>query len=114
MILLALLGCPGSRLLCVTPTAQRVEAVQLELGRPGACAETPTIDRVDVRRGPDEETVWSLRASEGVPVRQLTYGTVPTGFEQPVPAAELAPGDTLVFEIRGEVERGGLELTVAP
>lgn len=114
MILLALLGCPAQRPLCVTAAARQVASVQLELGEGRSCGQTPLVQRVEVRRGREETTIWALYAPTALPLRSVTYGSVPAGFEQPLAPAPLAAGDQLVFEVKGPVDQGGLELVVEP
>lgn len=114
MILLALVGCPAQRPLCVTAAARQAAAVQVDVGQGRSCDQTPLVQRVEVRRGPEETTIWALYAATALPLRSVTYGTVPDGFEQPLPPAELTPGDRLVFEVKGPVDQGGLELVVEP
>lgn len=111
LALLALLGCPKDPL-CVKPVDTSAAGLAFELGSGSDCGQTPVVRRVVVRRGAD--TVWSLSASDGVPLRTLRYGALPEGFDAARDAVPVAAGDALTIEVKDVASAATGTLTVTP
>ena len=64
------------------------------LGDSGVEIEQLQVGRI-VADGKRVERVWSIRrrAKELEPIKQITYGNVPQGFEEVLPATALQPGE---------------------
>jgi hypothetical protein len=103
-------GCPdiGMQKICVRVEDPRADALRISF-----CGKEPRLGRIKLLRQPDEETIWLVvPTADTEPLRELTYGVLPEGWQEAGPKPTLIPGERIAISVWGPGSNGWIDVTV--
>ena len=103
LLLLVLAGCQPPLKVRLASSQERLPSPRFEVSEEGQ--PRPRYTTVQVLRVEDRRAIWHLRAQpygDDASVTGLTYGQVPDGFKEVVPAEPLRPGVRYAIVVTGK------------